>query len=96
MMHDYGIDNPITRRPLMINISQNMPSIVISHYRGSIPCVMHSKKDGREAVDIAKAEQDVKGDLNAILNTQSQVRSANYVTWQPHPSAHVSSKIMHC
>jgi hypothetical protein len=41
MMHDHGIDKPITRRSLIFNISQNMPNIVISQHRGSLPGVLH-------------------------------------------------------
>ena len=51
-----------------------MPTIVISQHRGSLPGVLHSKKAGREAVYIAKAEQDIKGDLNSILKCAKVIR----------------------
>ena len=39
MMHDHGIDKPITRRSLIFNISQNMPNIVISQHREFARCI---------------------------------------------------------
>ena len=73
-MHDHGIHKPITRRSLISNISQNIPHIVISQHRGSLPGVLHSKKAGREAVDIARTEKDIKGDLDKIFKSAKVIR----------------------
>ncbi|CAB3993633.1 Hypothetical predicted protein [Paramuricea clavata] len=74
IMHDHGIDKPITRRSLISNISQNMPHIVISQHRGSLPGVLHSKKAGHEAVDIARTEKYIKGDLDKIFKSAKVIR----------------------
>ena len=55
-------------------ISQNMPNIVMSGHRGSLPGVLQSKKAGREAVDIAQTENDIKGDLDKIFKCAKVTR----------------------
>lgn len=74
MMHDRGIDKPITRRSLISKISQNMPNIVISEHRGSLPGLLHSKKTGREGLDIALTEKYIKGDLDKIFKCAEVIR----------------------
>lgn len=75
MMRDHGVTgHAISRRTLITNITHNLPDIELSQHRGKLPGVFHSKKSGREAVDIAISEQDIKGDLNIIFKCAKIIR----------------------
>lgn len=45
MMHNHGIDKPITHRSLISNILLNMPHIVISHIEGvyQVSCILRKQ-----------------------------------------------------
>ncbi|CAB3982954.1 Hypothetical predicted protein [Paramuricea clavata] len=42
--------------------------------RWSLPGVLHSKKAGHEAIDIARTEKDIKGDLDQIFKSAKVIR----------------------
>ena len=77
MMNEHGfLDELIPRRKLITKISQNLPNIVISEHRGNLPGILCSKKSGREAVDLARTEQNIRGDLTTILKCAKIIRRA--------------------
>ena len=51
-----------------------MPNILISQHRGSLAGVLHSKKAGRKALDIARTEKDIKHDLDQIFKCAKIIR----------------------
>ena len=74
ILEEHGINTTITRRALIAQISENVPNIVISQHRGNLPCVLHSKQAGREALDLATDERDIRADLNTIFKCAKIIR----------------------